>query len=81
MVNDCRRIGGQLDAICGATGKIEVKKNLEDLGVLLDDVEDITKDREEELNKGLVVAEKFQNTLDVSVMLMFDFIYLRLVAS
>lgn len=73
-LQDSNRVGQKLSTMCGDTGKIEIRKQLEDLDTLLEDVDDITKDREEDLKTALGYAERFQQTLDVclsTVLIMF----------
>ncbi|KAK6172103.1 hypothetical protein SNE40_018056 [Patella caerulea] len=64
LMLDCRRIGDDLCDICGEPGKIEVKKQIEDLVNLADDVADLVKDRREELKKALEHAEKYEDLLE-----------------
>ncbi|ESO82078.1 hypothetical protein LOTGIDRAFT_237159 [Lottia gigantea] len=64
LMLDCRRIGDDLCDICGEPGKIEVKKQIEDLVNSADDVADLVKDRREELNKALEHAQKYEELLE-----------------
>lgn len=45
---------------------MEIRKQLEDIHVLADDVHDIARDREEDLKKALGHTEKFQELQEVN---------------
>lgn len=45
---------------------MEIRKQLEDIHVLADDVHDIARDREEDLKKTLGHTEKFQELQEVN---------------
>ena len=66
-LDECRQKGEQLGNLCGDPGMIEIRKQLEDIHHLADDVHDIARDREEDLKSALTHAEKFQQIQDVSV--------------
>ena len=64
-LDDCRQKGEQLGNLCGDPGLIEIRKQLEDIHHLADDVHDIARDREEDLKSALSHAEKFQQLQEV----------------
>ena len=64
-LDDCRQKGEQLGNLCGDPGLIEIRKQLEDIHHLADDVHDIARDREEDLKSALGHAEKFQQLQEV----------------
>ena len=64
-LDECRQKGEQLGNLCGDPGMIEIRKQLEDIHHLADDVHDIARDREEDLKSALTHAEKFQQIQEV----------------
>jgi len=65
-LEECRRTGKKLGSLCGEPGLVEIRKQLEDIHNLADEVHDVMRDREEDLKIGLGHAEKFQGLYDVS---------------
>ncbi|XP_052234757.1 dystonin-like isoform X4 [Dreissena polymorpha] len=59
-LDECRQKGEHLGTLVGEPGQIEVRKQLEDIQNLADDVHDIAKDRDEDLQVALGHAERFQ---------------------
>lgn len=62
---ECRQLGEELSGLCSDPGLMEIRKQLEDIHVLADDVHDIARDREEDLKKALGHTEKFQELHEV----------------
>lgn len=65
-MEECRQLGDQLSNVVGEPGLIEIRKQLEDLDHLADDVQDVTKEREDDLKIALGHTDKFQELMDVS---------------
>ncbi|XP_076088399.1 microtubule-actin cross-linking factor 1, isoforms 6/7-like isoform X5 [Mytilus galloprovincialis] len=63
-LEECRQSGDQLSGMVGEPGLVEVRKQLEDLHNLADDVHDITREREEDLKTALSHTDKFQELVD-----------------
>ncbi|WAR10224.1 DYST-like protein, partial [Mya arenaria] len=59
-LDECRQKGEQLGGLVGDPGLIEIRKQLEDIHNLADDVHDIAKEREEDLRVALGHADRFQ---------------------
>ncbi|GFN99913.1 microtubule-actin cross-linking factor 1 [Plakobranchus ocellatus] len=64
LVGDCKRLGSDLMAICGEPGLVEVKKAVEDLSHMTDDVNDAIRERGDELRKAYQHADKFSKLLE-----------------
>ncbi|XP_067685972.1 microtubule-actin cross-linking factor 1, isoforms 6/7-like isoform X1 [Haliotis asinina] len=64
LMGECSQIGDELCSLCGDPGRIEVQKQMEDLVNLADDVNDMVKDRGEELRHAFQHADKFSHLLD-----------------
>ncbi|KAL5005910.1 hypothetical protein ScPMuIL_017068 [Solemya velum] len=63
-LDECRQAGEKLGTLCGDPGMMEIRKQLEDIHGLADDVHEIARDREDDLKNTLGHAEKFQELLD-----------------
>ncbi|XP_053386476.1 dystonin-like isoform X4 [Mercenaria mercenaria] len=59
-LDECRQKGEQLGTLVGDPGLIEIRKTLEDIHHLADDVHDIAKERDDDLRAALNHADKFQ---------------------
>lgn len=64
-LDECRQKGEQLGALVGDPGMIEIRKQLEDIHHLADDVHDIAKERDDDLRSALGHADKFQQLQEV----------------
>jgi hypothetical protein len=64
-LDECRQSGEQLSGMVGEPGLVEIRKQLEDLHNLADDVHDITREREDDLKTALGHTDKFQELMDV----------------
>ncbi|XP_005100351.2 microtubule-actin cross-linking factor 1 [Aplysia californica] len=64
LVGDSKGLGAELCNICGEPGAIEVRKQLEDLGHMTDDVNDTIRDRGDELRKAYQHADQFKKLLE-----------------
>ncbi|KAL3854342.1 hypothetical protein ACJMK2_013615, partial [Sinanodonta woodiana] len=63
-LEECCRMGEQLGTLCGEPGLMEIRKQLEDIHHLADDVHDVAHDRDEDLSNAFQHAERFQHLLD-----------------
>lgn len=66
-LDECCQAGEKLGTLCGDPGMMEIRKQLEDIHSLADDVHEIARDREDDLKNALGHADKFQELLDVRV--------------
>ena len=66
LIGDCRVHADNVMKNCGEPGGIELQKQLEDLVQLADDVNDMVRDRGDELRKVYRHADQFSQLLDVS---------------
>ncbi|BFZ22115.1 hypothetical protein BsWGS_25154 [Bradybaena similaris] len=64
LVGSCRDTGAQLCDICGDPGAVEVQKQLEDLCLLTEDVNDAIRDRGDELRKAYHHADQLKKLLE-----------------
>ena len=64
-LDDCRQKGEHLGTLVGDPGLIEIRKQLEDIHNLADDVHDISREREDDLKNALGHAERFQQLQEV----------------
>lgn len=67
LVGESRHIGADLCNVCGEPGAVEVQKQLEDLGHMIDEVNDAIRDRGDELRKAFQHADQFKKLLEVCV--------------
>jgi len=76
-LDECRQKGEQLGTLVGDPGLIEIRKQLEDIHNLADDVHDIAKERDEDLRMALGHADRFQQLQEVPLCCMSKcFLYL-----
>ena len=66
LIGDCRVHAENVMKNCGEPGGIELQKQLEDLVQLADDVNDMVRERGDELRKVYRHADQFTQLLDVS---------------
>ena len=67
LIGDCRVHADNVMKNCGEPGGIELQKQLEDLVQLADDVNDMVRERGDELRKVYRHADQFTQLLDVSL--------------
>ncbi len=67
LVGECRRLGSDLTYICGEPGAIEIRKSLDDLNHVTDDVNDSIRDRGDELRAAFQHADQFKKLLEVGI--------------
>lgn len=67
LISDCKAHTDSVMKLCGEAGCIELQKQLEDLTYLADDVNDMVRERGDELRKSYRHADQFAGLLDVSV--------------
>ena len=65
-MGECSKMADDLCEVCGDPGRVEVHKQMDDLVNMADDVNDMAKDRGEELRNAYQHADKFQHLLEVS---------------
>ncbi|XP_074648651.1 uncharacterized protein LOC141904089 [Tubulanus polymorphus] len=63
-VKECSQLGDKLTAACGPPAKMEVKKHMDDLDDLCNDIEDDMKDKNEELDIAMEKANKLQSLME-----------------
>ena len=66
-LDECRQKGEQLGTLVGDPGLIEIRKQLEDIHHLADDVHDIAKERDDDLRTALNHADRFQQLQEVGM--------------
>ncbi|XP_041374834.1 LOW QUALITY PROTEIN: microtubule-actin cross-linking factor 1-like [Gigantopelta aegis] len=64
LMGECSKMADDLCIVCGDPGRVEVQKQMEDLVNMADDVNDMAKDRGEELRNAYQHADKFQHLLE-----------------
>ncbi|XP_070185712.1 microtubule-actin cross-linking factor 1, isoforms 6/7-like isoform X4 [Littorina saxatilis] len=64
LTGECKVHGDNVTRNCGEPGRIEIQKQLEDLGHLADDVNDMVRERGDELRKVYRHADQFAHLLD-----------------
>ena len=67
LIGDCKIHAEHVAKNCGEPGQIELQKQLEDLTHMADDVNDMVRERGDELRKVYRHADQFARLLDVSL--------------
>ncbi|PVD38689.1 hypothetical protein C0Q70_01309 [Pomacea canaliculata] len=66
LIGDCRKYADDVGRNCGEPGRIELQKQLEDLTQLADDVNDLVRERGDELRKVFRHADHFSHLLEAA---------------